>query len=421
MSPKKINYETSKDVSRFKFGVCEKVTQKNQILHETCIDGKTIQKTSKKEHCELIKTEASLEKMCGENDLIKFYNDHEKEMEQFQKITGFDFARGNYKIKNMSFYIWNLMRDQKFTFDGCNQEEEIWTQNSKRCGIQYKKLGKYKHKVVHYDINKYYTSILMSRNTILPKGSPIKRKISQNDVDKYNNFYYGLYKCKIIPPKGELLENYSFYENKNNMYTHFELKLAKKLGFKIKLLSNEFLHYKDKFKASTLFNNFFNRLLPHSKNIMVKRVMNTLWGLLGSKNRIKKDVDLKKQTATCKDIDVEKNSFLIQDHVLSSDYTFKRVEMTNEIENQNKERLFKYNACRVTPFITAIGRCKMTNVLQKYVNDVVWIHTDGFIAKCSKGLIEDLKDSKKIGEFKIEGVYKGVKIKKNEFPYKFYS
>ena len=381
MLPKKTNFKTSKNVCHLKCGAYRKI---NENKYRITTDGETVTTTkSIYEYCKSEKVSLVKSRSKDDVNLMNYYKEYKKNFEDFERKSGISFARGKYKIRDTAFYIWNLVRDQNFKFGESTIEEQDMIFQANRSGLRYKKKGVYKN-MIELDINKQYSSILSSSNHSLPKGTPVKKIITQQQIDRYYKFPFGLYHCKIY---GDL-KGHLFMENKNNVYTHIEMQLAKELGFKIKLIKDEYLHYKEKFKACKLFGAYINLLMPHSKgNSSVKNLMNIIHGLFCKKN--KKYVKTKDEKGYIPEFQIKTTK-----QVLDVDgVTLKEIETY-------ETRIFKYNACRIGPFITAIGRCQMTRALQNHRKNVVYIHTDGFIAKKTKQLLIDFPHSKQIGKFK---------------------
>ena len=67
----------------------------------------------------------------------------------------------------------------------------------------------------------------------------------------------------------------------------------------------------------------------------------------------------------------------------------------------------------MSPFITAYGRYYIFQILHKRIDDVCFIHTDGFIIKDNGKLKEEFRfDEDKLGYIKEEPIFKEHKTTK---------
>ena len=52
-----------------------------------------------------------------------------------------------------------------------------------------------------------------------------------------------------------------------------------------------------------------------------------------------------------------------------------------KIQTISYDNMFKTNFARLGPFILSKGRQIISRIIEKHLNDIVRVHTDGFIAK----------------------------------------
>ena len=139
-------------------------------------------------------------------------------------------------ITNAREYQW---------IDACNLGALIYCQDN------------YKGEVEAYDYNSYYASLMTGQQELpICEGKfIILDKLSEKD------FLFGIYKAKIL----RKTNSYLFRENKNNFYTHIDLKRARELKYEIELIQDgheNFLHYgpNNRKRAKSLFGDYMTFL-----------------------------------------------------------------------------------------------------------------------------------------------------------------
>jgi hypothetical protein len=164
-----------------------------------------------------------------------------------------------------------------------------------------------------------------------------------------------------------------FKLNKNNYYTHYDLTLAKELGFEIELIhDNEFNFYyysKEKLiKGKLLFGQFVSKLYDLKSNKIdgAKDIMNALWGSLSQRNKYNKII-------------TNDTELTIPDQGEIIGFSCTRAGDLKIKYNSNKNKLFKRDEGRWSCFFTSFTRMQIARQLQPYTNNIVRIQTDGFI------------------------------------------
>ena len=356
-----------------------------------CVDGKSI---SIVDDIEPYKHSYILFPKSKNTDLIACWNKDMNEFKKFKKHLGFDFKLAGYSINNMSIKIYNQYKPNDITFTKTTPEEEEWIFKSNRGAVRYCKRGTY-HNMIKLDINGFYSKFLCSQIYFVPTGTPEEKPINQQKIDGNMRFNFGLYHCKISIPTG-VKKSIFFRICENNIYTHLDLAMAKKENYKITLLSNHYLYYKTKHKACKIFGKYIFRLYKHRyDNDLVKPVLNRLWGYLGRKNKVIMN------TASMVD----------SDELLDFTPTkFDEKGMLLTYTKTSHTKLFKFNTCRITPFVTAYRRNFLYNYLKKFEDDIVYIHTDGWIMKNSEGITNNFDMGVEMGQVKIENEYEKLTI-----------
>ena len=163
--------------------------------------------------------------------------------------------------------------------------------------LNYRKQGGYNHvhefdkifkNVYSYDVKSSYPSVLVHPDFKIPirKGEfkyiePekfkkfIEIKKDKNGLDKLN-LQYGLFKCKIS--KSEKSDKFDeFIKSDHDVYTHFDILLAKKLGYDVELLNENIYPYIIN-GNNTPFNCFLystNELIE--SNVIFSKIVKKFW------------------------------------------------------------------------------------------------------------------------------------------------
>ena len=178
--------------------------------------------------------------------------------------------------------------------------------------------------------------------------------------------------------------------SQGNIYTHFDIKVARKQGYGIHLLQDDGMNaciYKKRLFAYQVFGEYHDTIyklkqkLP--KNKLIKQLQNILWGALSEKATITHNLNKTLHMNRLKGVTLKFNH-----------------NQSRIICEYEKDVVFKMDYARVAPFITAYGRYHLYQVMQPFVDKVKRIHTDGIY--CNEDVSNYLKIGKKMGEFKIE-------------------
>ena len=326
----------------------------------------------------------------NDGDLLK---QHKNDILQFQMVkatAGIDLQKFNYSVRNTAFFLFHQFKDIRFKFESMSKKEERWIYLSNRAGLRYCKKGKYKH-YRKIDINSAYASFLQNRYYSLPYAKPIERPISHLTLQANEKFNYGLYHVEITIPEGV---PYSplFNINKNNIYTHWDLYVAKKVGYKLTLKSETYLYYKKRFQNNKMFGKFIHRLYKYKHmSPVIKAIMNVLWGAMCQKK--------------VNHIVVKKGSeYDLNDQM--KNFVFDPKTGTCSFDDVDKDNYFLYDACRIGPFVTSYCRYYLYNMLKGHEDDICYIHTDGFIIKDDGNLHKHFRFGHGLGQVKYERIFK---------------
>ena len=151
-------------------------------------------------------------------------------------------------------------------------------------------------------------------------------------------------------------------------------------------------------KSIKIFGKYIHRLYKFKKSSsFVKDIINTLWGLMSSKNTKKIILEPNKI------YDINKMKTINKYNI---DPITKKII---SFEDLDKEQYFKYNGARIAPFITAYRRKYIYDLLKDKVNDICYIHTDGFIIKNNGKLEQYFGFGDDMGQMKYERIFKKYK------------
>ena len=269
--------------------------------------------------------------------------------------TGTNTSTAEYLFKKLVSY---------FKPEIIRQDETEWIEKS-TCGpiVSYEK---YSGKGWKYDICSMYQSILNDKNFLVP----LKRGKFTTLTELPKILSYGIYRVKINEKE---INKKLFRPNINHYYTHISLNHARALGLNMKLICddkpNALIYSRDclinSHKVFSQYINILYKLKEVHKCKRAKQILNCLWGLLSSKNHLKLQINPEEQIIISNpNIYLDKpNPFY--DNVLIKQY--------------NQTQLFNYDWARLKPFLIARGRKLISDIIHPYVNDIKYIHTDGFI------------------------------------------
>ena len=405
----------------------------------------------KKEHSNYIKY--FYENTTKENHikLLNMYidglNDLNKEFEEYNKNHSFLFKDPR-TVPNLSYYLKNMFgfinnvykRNPKFNkgFKSYNEFEKIemneykWLNNATKGGLTSKdydyNLRNNKHlkeDYYVYDMSSSYPSILYSKDFKIPYK---RGTFSYISIEEFNNkiknkeLNYGVYRCNINKNNKEGVIPFIF--NKDNYYTHYDIYNAYDLGFKIDLMDefmpcineghtprnincliyeeNKLVNFKTQYGKliKGLYHIKSNSITKNKITlIMVKQLLNRIWGLLSQSGSQNKEYYKKFD-----EIELEDNEIII-DTMIDNEG-----ELTGLIKNLNELTATRYY--RLKPFLLSRQRKVMAYFINKYQADIYkcdsfGIHKDREelnIDELNKVIEKELniKDIKGLGYFKLE-------------------
>lgn len=226
----------------------------------------------------------------------------------------------------------------------------------------------YEGKGYLYDVVSEYPSV-MCLDCAVPWGEPIFLNITNEEFQKMKFFKVGFYHVEI-----KNIDNKLFRENKDNWYDHISLTYAKTvLNYECELIEDNddnILNYGKFQKMHYLFKPFVDYLYQYKEKGVkeVKKYLNALWGALGEKDVMDVQVD---------DIYEDKEIISMIPNIKGKNKNNNPIAHISKVYKKEKYYLLSY--ARITHFILALGRKKISNIILKNVDTCVRCHTDGVI------------------------------------------
>jgi len=123
----------------------------------------------------------------------------------------------------------------------------------------------YKGKSYKKDMVSTYPYILKNQKFMIPIKRDEFKKISKKEFDKMDYYNFGIYRVKITCSDYRI-----FRYNKRNYYTHYDLTVAKKNGYKMELIVDDkpncLIYGKDcRINGDVMFKQFIDYLFPLKK------------------------------------------------------------------------------------------------------------------------------------------------------------
>lgn len=281
------------------------------------------------------------------------------------------------------------------------QIESIWIEKASSGPIIYGE--KYQGPVYKYDIVSAYPNIM--GNYKVKMSFPIKEGIYKTltTEDLYSKCVnYGIYRC-IVEKTTDKNKQKMFRYNKFNYYTHYDVKRAQKMNLKVEMVmdgqvnhlfydaSSRECHYR-------IFGEYVKLLFGLKQKGIdgAKDLLNTLWGSLCQKNILRIDT---KQSSN-------NNPEIFEDSTIDRIIPINVDGSKHEILYTKNNTVYDTNWARIAPFMLARGRHQIIDIIENDIENVVRIHSDGWLTKTKlpgpfgKGL----------GDVKYEGYCSDVNV-----------
>jgi len=296
---------------------------------------------------------------------------------------------GTLQKASLSLFFYTIHK-LKIKPDPLTELETAWLINTNHGQMIYNE--PYDGPLYSYDINSMYASLMRDVNFKIPIKSGTFMKITKAEFDELKYYQYGIYRVEIV--NNHTRKTFRF--NPNNYYTTIDLNMAKSLGLTINILDTDynFLSYGSgtTVTGSVLFKPFIDMLYEMRKkhsNKDFKKILNLNWGSLCATNVSTYQYDMTKDI----NINIDTNKHTIINQYLIGD--------TVKIEYCKKDEYFKYPWARFKPFLLALGRKRITDIIKPYIDNIKALNTDGFKSNIE---LVDIKLGDGIGELRFEGI-----------------
>ena len=288
--------------------------------------------------------------------------------------------------------------DEYINNDDVMLREDYWLKQSMIGGLIYGKKKTVK-KAYEADVNSQYAHLMKKVDFITRAGKFRRRKTLPTKFEKKH--LYSIYRVKITDYNEKLFQP---NKKKGNFYTGFDVRTALTEGYTCELIQDKYpncLEYGDRCRVSgeTVFGKFCDDIYKLKKSGLKgsKLVLNILWGYLCSYATKTITTESEEEIA---DVSLIKNA--IPTYVKNGKQHY-RIKLFDHYEMLNsgnvRKKIFRFKYARFGPFLTALGRELMYNTIKPIEQDVVRVHTDGFIStKPLKGF--DVGDE--MGQFKLK-------------------
>lgn len=283
--------------------------------------------------------------------------------------------------------------------DDIKQDEAYWIEQASYGALI--RSEPYKGPAHKYDVVSMYPSIMKNSHFLIP----IKRGEFKLLEDFPETMSVGIYRVEI-----EFNEDVKklFRYNDSNYYTHHDIRNAQSFGLNVKLIQdgkpNALIYTRDKcITGNQIFSEFVDVLFKMKQEGIkdAKPILNILWGALCEYKTTNKTI--KKDDKT---INIDGDNYIREMMPMGDDILLKLY---------SSNRVYKFNFARMAPFLLAKGRLMISNICRPFKNDIVRIHTDGFLIKNE---INSKLIGTELGQLKYEG-YSEKCIVKNNVHYEF--
>ena len=289
------------------------------------------------------------------------------------------------------------------------QDEAFWIMKATMAGIIWAK--PYTGPGYKYDVCSHYPAIMNQQQFVVPIKRGDFRNMTKKQFDDMPNIWPGIYRCVV---EGQ---SKAFRLNKFDYYTHYDLKTAQELGFKITLIiDNEpnALIYDNtrRISGNKIFGEYINTIFALKQQGIVgaKKLLNTLWGVLGKKSLLNfnykngHELIIKDENSLISIVPVPIADALA--HLPIPDNGPHSWDGNHLVSVAKNDGFYESNYARMMPFLLAKGRRDIFTIMQPHLHLVKRIHTDGFIT--TKDI--KVKLGTKMGDLKYEGSYPEVQV-----------
>ena len=310
-------------------------------------------------------------------------------------------------FKQTSDYIfYKMLETRDLELEKCEQDESEWIEDCYNGGRIYIEKSDVEYKKLHkFDFCSEYPSILTTKKTF-----PIKRgefKFVSDEIKNKKFFPKGIFRAIVEPG------NKVFQYNPKNKYVNDELNFAKNtLNLKVTIIEDgnyNYLEYtNDKcVQMTNIFGNYIKYVFDlKQKGVKgAKQILTIPWGSSVQKKKFKKYAIWSEQELKLNPKDNVKRVQTVSSNTV-------KVTLTDD------EDIYYGSFPRLLPFLTALGRIKVYEVVHDKMDSIKMILTDGFLTT-NKDQFEIIpKQGAELGQLVYEGYYKNITLKSTNTSYK---
>jgi hypothetical protein len=321
----------------------------------------------------------------AKTEIVDDYHLFIEECEKLKYLTNgkIDLAKSGYKVSNeavkcVHFSLLSFDEPEEMTLT-----EQEWFYRCFKGGLIFCKNNTTLYHGYNYDKKSAYPSMLCSDHFSFP--------VKKGDFKQLDEFpdvlQYGIYRCVIQPSGDENLDKLFRFNSKHH-YTHYDIQLAKKLGFENNLIqdgqANALLYVKDRANGSMYFRQIVHSLFElKSQSKLAKKILNAIWGALCQRNKIKK--------TTSHEVNLCKGEMLIEIKPIGDEL--------NKISYLKQGKFFKHNYARLGCFLTSAVRKQMAEIIYPVRDKVFKCHTDSILSSIP---LDHLLIGDRLGDFVLE-------------------
>jgi hypothetical protein len=248
--------------------------------------------------------------------------------------------------------------------DPIGPDESEFIENCRQGPIMFGE--EHEGKTYQYDFKSFYPSIMLDNHFTVPIKKGELKTLTEKEFNELKFYQIGIYRCKIEVPSNKL-----FRHHPKNHYTQIDLRRAKELGYKMKIIVDgkpNFLYYaRDKVMLGChVFKEYVDLLFKMKEDNIegAKEILNNLWGIFGQLEVIK----------IYYNIDDEKPADIAKNRIIKNVTSLTETRLL--IELVKKDRIYRTDFARMVPFLLAKGRYLMSKALEPHLEFVKRVHTD---------------------------------------------
>jgi len=334
-------------------------------------------------------------KYDGLENIEEGFNEYMNNINILRKRSGIDLTLYRYSVNKYIKKELYLSGLNNVEFKPIEKLEEKILTSSNMSGFLYYDKSKGNMKV--YDINSFYSSLLLDPHFLIPTGDPEYHKLTQKELIEMKFIQYGYYRCNID------IKNPKLIMLSDRLWkSYYELKRARELNYKIEMIEDNdynFMSYSssNRINSHIIFKKFIDKHYPYkqqykNESYLFKSILNNAHGALCERQATYINTE-------------EHDNLNVQDEYILNMFPD---DAGNHHIKLGDKNYYMYPYGRIFSFLISYSRYQLSRLIEKYEKDIHRIHTDGFYINSEIDIpINDLIGGLKIekeGYFFINGV-----------------